>query len=368
MSATRASNSPKRARFSDPVVSSQLFASPSSAAESEAAFAAASLPTKLIPYSINMAKQSINAYRLLHEQQLNLINVTNENTIPRSARTKFSLTTQKRFEQDPEYKELQKNANDEVAKYQLAIKGIIVKKINFEISKLKEEAVRTIVHAAFRLIKMYLLAKGVPHNDGLAKRLIKLSMSDSKTSCIMDYDTSALIAELLAEEEPNPSTEHLNLSTRLNTNIFGILVNPIKVFREKDMENKLIIRIRSLATLDIVEDATAATAMAVDIEPTAPPESIRDEVRKQILEVTKTFQSKLDLMSQSLKKEKEGQSPSASSIKKKKGNKNVKNPKGQAGAKPNVTPPATVSPKPGKTLQEKKLKHTKQKAKDAQKK
>ena len=320
MSATR-DNSPKRVRF-EGTSPTATFVTPFAAAEAAAATASASLPTSVFPYSRDMAKHCIQAYRTLHEQEQVLKNVQQGSSIPRSARTSFVLTTQRRFENDPTFGLLQQEANDELAHYQAAIKGIIVKKIEFEIAKMKEEVVTAVVGTAFRLVKMILVAQGEQLNDAYIKRLTKLVFSDEDVQRILCYDTSAAIASLTTEETSEElSATDVALGSRLVSLIGGILIHPLKVFRDKYHENKLLVQLRAIATFDSIEGTTAATAMAVDNEPTVPPESIRDEVKRHVDTATKGLNEKIDSLLQALKNEKEGPTPGASS-KKKSGKKN----------------------------------------------
>lgn len=338
--------SPKRVRFDPVAAPTPPFISPSSAAESSAAFAASSLPITLSSHALDMAKTNIKAYRSILEQTKTLKNVENGDSIPRSVRTNFSLTTTKRFESDAAFKKLQEEADETVATYHTAMKNIIVKKIKFEVNKLKEEAARTTVVSAYRLTEMFLIVKGINNNiDKTTKTFVKQLFSSEEVRSIIDYDALPLVeAHSTAETAAFVTPELTTIYTSLQQHLVGVLIRPIKVFHEKDAENLLVARIQLIATGNTLESTTAATAMAVDEEITATPDSIRDEVRKQVNNTCKTLSSKIEALALALKNEKEGPKPSAST-KNKTGNKNAKRNQGRADANTNASSNANKTKK-----------------------
>ena len=347
MSAT-SKNSPKRVRFETTVPTAAI--APSTAAETAAATAATSLPITLYPCAIDVAKTIIKAYRSLLEQKKVLNNVADGPAVPRSARVKFSLATQRRFEEDAAFEALQAKADDEVSRHQEAIKGVIVEKIKFETGKTEEEAVAVAVKSAYRLTEMPCIAQGVSDNlqKSMTKAAVELVFANEDIKSIVGTDATALIdAHSTAIAVTFTPQSHLETVNEFATHVRDVLVCPIETLREKDSENQLISRIRSIAMADSVEGATAATAVAVDAEPTAAPDTVRDEVRKQVEEMTKTLHNKLNQLTQVLKNDTEGPTPSASR-KKKKGNENESKNQGRADDDNNASRPDKSKKKRGK--------------------
>ena len=71
-----------------------------------------------------------------------------------------------------------------------------------------------------------------------------------------------------------------------------------------------------MTTMTTLEGSTALTVMSVDTEPTATPESVKDEIQKQVKLATKSLQTKLDTVLSSIKNEKEVPRTGASENKK----------------------------------------------------
>lgn len=359
MSATNG-NSPKRVRVDPAAMVPPPLSSPSSAAETSAATAASSLPTPLSDYALEMAKTVLKAFRTLHEHKKTKNNVESGTAVPRSARAKFSLTTQRRFEKDEAFQALQAAADEEVARYQAALKGIIVQKLQFEVDKMKEEAVTAAVDAAYRLTEMVYIAKGADDNNRkncLVKHLVKTLFTDDGVKSIIDFDAGAIATDTSdATTDIILSQDEATLEVETIATVHGIIIAPIKVFHDKDTENQLLSRIKLIAFANKNNGLTAATAMAVDQEATAPPESIRDEVHKQVTQATKSIHSKLDSLVNALKNDKEG--PSGASSNKKKSDRSGKQKQGQAGANNSASADALQKNKNNKRKKKKKLTDT----------
>ena len=317
MSATSL-NSAKRVSFDDISTSVPRTVSPTLAAETAAISSASSLPHTITPFAIDQAQLIIKSYRLLHDQRQILSNlVSKEDSIPRSVRTKFILTTQKKFEKETAFKELQKRAEETVSAYHMAIKQVIIDKVKFEVKQLESELITSLVRGVYRLVDVLLVANRVPTHPGLTKTLTKTVFQSEDVQSVVplpddDYfDQIDLSDDILSALNSNPD------GLRLMKLVKGVLIYPLKVFQDKVEENELLSSIRSMTTITTYDYITAATSMAVDTEPTVPPDSIRDEVRKQVQVATKKIETKLDSVLQSLKKDYEGPNPGASSKKNK---------------------------------------------------
>jgi hypothetical protein len=342
MMATR-TNSPKRTRFDESTMVSSSVISPTAAAETSAATAAASLPIALSPFTTDMSKRIITLYRTLHEQKNVLEKIRKQAGPPRSARVKFNLTTLRRFDRDAAFTALQQEANDEVAKYQAAIKSIIERKVEFEIEKMKEELTNELVHSSRKLVSILLLALGVNDREGLVSRLTKNTFKDNVTIAELKINLDPALEVICQTDDIAPlNVEENNAAITIASYVLGIFVTPLKVFQNKQDENTLFLRIRSLAMTDTIEGTTSATAMAVDEEETASPESIRQEITKQVTAASKGLQDKMDTLLKTLKNH-EGTSTTAS-LKKKKARKN------ETGKSNRTTPagnPSTANQPPG---------------------
>jgi len=332
-------NPTKRARLDPPTAAkAPPFVSPTLAAETSAAAAAASsLPTTLTPYATDMATTVIKAYRSLHDHTTTLKNVENGPATPRSARVNFTLTTQRRFEQEEEFKALQSEADDEVAKYHAAMKSLIVKKLNFEVRKMKEEADKAAISAAFRLTMMLLVANGATdddddiHTSRPTKSIVQMVFSNPTVQIIMGSDTTGLINQQSAAPLEEIAPQELPIAAKIMEAVKDVLILPIQVYRDKETENQLNSRLRRIAMSNTVEKAAATTAMAVDEEATAPPDSIRDEIQKQVTAATKTLHSQVKKLANNLKKDHGGPARSGASTTKKNNPPKTRRNQGQAG-------------------------------------
>jgi hypothetical protein len=264
-----------------------------------------------------MAKRCINAFRTYHDQELVLKNMKNG-----SARTNFTLTTQRRFEHDAQFIAIRQEAQDEINRYQAAIKGIIIKKIEFEIIQLREELAEALVQATYRLVKMIFVSQGETKEDSTIKILTKTTITSTRVTNVLSMDMTKALQTLAVDPTTTLAAEDAAKCEDLTTHIVGLLINPLRVYHRKEEENKLLSTIRSIATFDTVEDITAATAMAVDQEPTAAPKTIQDEIQRHVQKASKGINDKMDTLLLALKNKKKGQSPSASENKKKTGTKN----------------------------------------------
>ena len=277
---------------------------PSSAAADRVVSAIASLPSSTKQFAEHWCKKINTLHAKLQRQTKTLATLTaNPNFIPRSARINFQLTGSQLATEHADFKAQVDATKELVAKFQLDLKEHIVAAAKVELGLSQKEKQTATTAAIIAFGKIYLLATpGSPVTPSLLSiyvhQIFTKSIFKNNLLPVTDPTIHSLFTELSEfatfETVTQQDFEALTQSegTRFNTfktHCYELFVAPCTAYDEAEHRNTVTQSVTNYAEFTIGNTTTAATAMAIDTEPTVPAAqltslinaAVKDALRKQ---------------------------------------------------------------------------------------
>jgi hypothetical protein len=285
-------------------------------------------------------------------------NLTDGDSVPRSARVNFILTGSQRLKDDDAFAALVARADALTSTFHAGIKAVIVEKALLEVESIKKELIRATINSVCLLAKLTVLAApDVPTHDDMvflyARSALRLDAmqriagdSGSLADTLGDFIRPPLTETSLSAGDANSSLANFcNACT-------GLFAEPLNAFDKKANDIRLDLAMASIKQLHITDSATAASAMQIDAEPTATPESLRSLIALQVAEATQPLHDKIAELTTDLKGQR---GASRASLKN-------KNPPGKAAAANSDTARVDKKTSSGRSLNEKRRNKNKPKS------
>lgn len=290
--------------MSDSLAPSSTTASPTNASINYLSIQLASLDPIFKLILENPLKKTIRLLpKIAHHERLLSDMTSNEKKVPSSCRFKFTLAGSDLISTTTEFKEMALEANEIVMKSQLALKDIVIKSQQLELSQTRLE----ILHSLVDTVVQYCKAKAVwdgfttPTNNNpiIAKIAIKCLSTEALhsrleiSSDMILTDVRERVFTLTDETDLDIPETFQSLFQDVEKVFDNVIVGSISQFFIQQNINFRLERMEALIQEASLEKATAETAIAMESEDLPDPKTIQRLINDAVSKKTKSLNDQI---------------------------------------------------------------------------